>query len=90
MAHGKTAVTKDGIPYRPSLDGLPPRSIAPSKAARTITWVILAVVACYFLLPIIWLVIASTKNNTDLVSTCLLYTSPSPRDLSTSRMPSSA
>ena len=25
-----------------------------------------------------------------LVSTCLLYTSPSPRDLSTSRMPSSA
>ncbi|MES6481761.1 carbohydrate ABC transporter permease [Cutibacterium acnes] len=69
MAHGKTAVTKDGIPYRPSLDGLPPRSIALSKAARTITWVILAVVACYFLLPIIWLVIASTKNNTDLVST---------------------
>ena len=25
-----------------------------------------------------------------LVDTCLLYTSPSPRDLSTSRMPSSA
>ena len=67
--HAGAAVTKDGIPYRPSLDGLPPRSIAPSKAARTITLVILAVVACYFLLPIIWLVIASTKNNTDLVST---------------------
>ena len=27
---------------------------------------------------------------TDLARTCLLYTSPSPRDLSTSRMPSSA
>ena len=26
----------------------------------------------------------------DIISTCLLYTSPSPRDLSTSRMPSSA
>ena len=26
----------------------------------------------------------------ELVRTCLLYTSPSPRDLSTSRMPSSA
>ena len=26
----------------------------------------------------------------DLSQTCLLYTSPSPRDLSTSRMPSSA
>ena len=30
---------------------------------------ILAFVTCYFLLPIVWLVIASTKNNTDLVST---------------------
>ena len=26
----------------------------------------------------------------ELLNTCLLYTSPSPRDLSTSRMPSSA
>ena len=30
------------------------------------------------------------KNLTDHLKTCLLYTSPSPRDLSTSRMPSSA
>ena len=30
------------------------------------------------------------KNKTPLVYACLLYTSPSPRDLSTSRMPSSA
>ena len=29
-------------------------------------------------------------NETGEVQTCLLYTSPSPRDLSTSRMPSSA
>ena len=29
-------------------------------------------------------------ENGDLLGTCLLYTSPSPRDLSTSRMPSSA
>ena len=29
-------------------------------------------------------------GNTGLVGGCLLYTSPSPRDLSTSRMPSSA
>ena len=35
---------------------------------------------------------AQTKNNADLVQTviCLLYTSPSPRDRSLSRMPSSA
>ena len=29
-------------------------------------------------------------GKTTLMRTCLLYTSPSPRDLSTSRMPSSA
>ena len=32
----------------------------------------------------------TTNNFVDIVNTCLLYTSPSPRDLSTSRMPSSA
>ena len=34
--------------------------------------------------------IGFTLENTALIITCLLYTSPSPRDLSTSRMPSSA
>ena len=33
---------------------------------------------------------AQRKGATIIVCTCLLYTSPSPRDLSTSRMPSSA
>ena len=43
-----------------------------------------------------WLVVASgtssrhVKSLADNVMICLLYTSPSPRDLSTSRMPSSA
>ena len=32
----------------------------------------------------------STLNTLQQLSNCLLYTSPSPRDLSTSRMPSSA
>ena len=32
----------------------------------------------------------STVGSPNTISTCLLYTSPSPRDLSTSRMPSSA
>ena len=36
------------------------------------------------------LVAAAKSPKTKLVWTCLLYTSPSPRDLSTSRMPSSA
>ena len=33
---------------------------------------------------------AISRSNLDEAGTCLLYTSPSPRDLSTSRMPSSA
>ena len=37
-----------------------------------------------------YLVPALLSGKKTLVSTCLLYTSPSPRDLSTSRMPSSA
>ena len=34
--------------------------------------------------------IVFASNVTGAINTCLLYTSPSPRDLSTSRMPSSA
>ena len=34
--------------------------------------------------------IQAIGNNQDYLLICLLYTSPSPRDLSTSRMPSSA
>ena len=33
---------------------------------------------------------AVAKQGAEIAFTCLLYTSPSPRDLSTSRMPSSA
>ena len=35
-------------------------------------------------------IIKNLKRKGEVVYTCLLYTSPSPRDLSTSRMPSSA
>ena len=35
-------------------------------------------------------IIDLSKQNSPEVNICLLYTSPSPRDLSTSRMPSSA
>ena len=45
------------------------------------------------LLPTAYLAIGGWLTGTTFVTswyTCLLYTSPSPRDLSTSRMPSSA
>ena len=37
-----------------------------------------------------WLTGFKAKDVQRLIKSCLLYTSPSPRDLSTSRMPSSA
>ena len=38
----------------------------------------------------IYLVGSKSTREVALIDPCLLYTSPSPRDLSTSRMPSSA
>lgn len=61
--------TPDGLVYRPSKEGQPPRAYAPSRFARTLTLIVLGFVLLYFLLPIIWLVIASSKDNTDLVRT---------------------
>ena len=40
--------------------------------------------------PLVIHSIAIIKKAAAIVNACLLYTSPSPRDLSTSRMPSSA
>ena len=51
-----------------------------------------ALVECFKALPdeIAAVIIEPIAGNMNLVKPCLLYTSPSPRDLSTSRMPSSA
>jgi len=47
---------------------IPPRSVAPKPIARVVTVVALIAVALYFLLPVFWLIIASTKSNADLAS----------------------
>ena len=65
----KLATTADGLEYRPSVPNQPPRSIAPSSTARGLTTILLVFIACYFLLPIIWVVIASSKDNNDLLTT---------------------
>lgn len=54
---------------RPSAADAPPRSIAPSPLARAFGIIALVVATLYFLVPVYWLVVASTKNNTDLTST---------------------
>jgi len=41
----------------------------PSVGARAFGWVVMAVTAVYFLVPIYWLVVASTKTTSDLFGT---------------------
>lgn len=69
MAQPTLATTAGGQPYRPSIEGRPPRAYAPSALARGITLIVLIVVATYFLMPIVWIVFASSKSNRDLLST---------------------
>ena len=54
---------------KPLAADAPPPSIAPGPAARTFGIIALVVATLYFLVPVFWLVVASTKNNTDLTST---------------------
>lgn len=65
----KFATLPDGRRYRPSFEGVPMRSVQPSSAARTITTVLLIVALIYFLFPVYWVVVASTKTNAQLTST---------------------
>ncbi|GAA3859484.1 carbohydrate ABC transporter permease [Leifsonia kafniensis] len=46
----------------------PPKSALPSPLARGIGIAVLVVATLYFLVPVLWLVIASTKNNHDLTN----------------------
>jgi multiple sugar transport system permease protein len=47
----------------------PPPSMAPGPLARVFGIVVLVIATLYFLVPVYWLIVASTKNNTDLTST---------------------
>lgn len=61
--------TRRRAPWRPRpVEDLPPRSIAPSRLARIVTIVALGIVTLYFLAPVAWLIIASTKSNADLAN----------------------
>lgn len=47
----------------------PPKAIAPGPVARTLGIIALAAATLYFLVPVFWIFVASTKNNRDLTST---------------------
>lgn len=72
----KTVVTEhspQGITYVPSEEGMPPRAIAPSKVARIITTCVLILVLIYFLFPVYWVIISSTKTNAELANSFGLW-----------------
>lgn len=48
---------------------LPPRSIAPGPVAKTFGIIALVVALLYFLTPVYWVFVASTKSNADLTNT---------------------
>ena len=64
-----TRTLPDGREYRVSIEGMPPRTLAPKKLARIATIVALTITMLYFILPIIWVMFSATKSNADLVST---------------------
>ena len=64
-----TRTLPDGRAYRVSIEGMPPRTLAPKKLARIVTIVALTITMVYFILPIIWVMFSATKSNADLVST---------------------
>ena len=64
-----TRTLPDGREYRVSIEGMPPRTLAPKKLARIATIVALTITMVYFILPIIWVMFSATKSNSDLVST---------------------
>ena len=61
---------------------------------RWFLYFVLVVFAFYFIFPLYVMVVTSLKTMEEIrqgtLLTCLLYTSPSPRDAIPSRMPSSA
>ncbi|MDO4605860.1 MAG: carbohydrate ABC transporter permease [Bowdeniella nasicola] len=68
----RLATLPDGRTYRPSV-GNHPRSLDPSAAAKIVTRIVLVIVAIYFLFPIYWLIISSTKDNPDLLQSSSLW-----------------
>ena len=67
----------------------------PSKLKKMSAYAILAIIlisimAVLFAFPLYWIITGSFKTGAAINATCLLYTSPSPRDGLLSRMPSSA
>ena len=68
-----TSTTLVTVPAKPrrqraSAADDPPRSVAPTPAAKIFGWIALIVATLYFLVPVFWIFVASTKDNQDLAN----------------------
>ena len=66
LAAAPRAVAAARARRRAAESDVPPRSLAPSTTVRVAGIVALVIATLYFLVPVFWLVVASTKNNADL------------------------
>lgn len=60
------ATTRDRVKNRKIDVDEPPKSAAPSPLVKTVGIIALVVAMLYFLVPVYWLIVASTKSNADL------------------------
>ncbi|MGL3149119.1 carbohydrate ABC transporter permease [Microbacterium sp. A82] len=56
-------------PLKATSGDMPPRSIAPGPVAKTFGIIALVFALVYFLMPVYWVFVASTKSNADLTNT---------------------
>lgn len=71
----KLATLPSGKTYKPS-KGQYPQSLQPSTLTKIVTRFTLFVVAVYFMFPIYWLTVSSTKSNNGLTDTNGLWFAP--------------
>ncbi|WP_406713014.1 carbohydrate ABC transporter permease [Trueperella pyogenes] len=69
----KTAKLPDGRTYTPSIEGVPTRSFAPKIGSKVIAAIFMVIFLLYFIFPIYWMIIASTKTNAELTTTFGLW-----------------
>ncbi|QOR47820.1 carbohydrate ABC transporter permease [Trueperella pecoris] len=69
----KIAKLPDGRTYTPSIEGVPTRSFAPAIGSKVIATIFMVIFLLYFVFPIYWMVIASTKTNAELTTTFGLW-----------------
>ncbi len=73
MEMTKTATLPDGRTYTPSIEGVPTRTFAPKVTSKVIAALFMIIFLLYFIFPIYWMIVASTKTNSELTTTFGLW-----------------